>query len=81
MFLRKTIVSAAALATATVFSAASWADGTIKIGDINSYTRLPGHTVPYKRGAQLAIEHINAKRGGRGTKLQRGSLDDNCKPG
>lgn len=81
MLLRKTISSAALLATATVFSATSWAADTIKIGDINSYTRLPGHTVPYKKGAQLAIDQINAKGGVLGKKLQLVSRDDNGKPG
>ena len=81
MLLRNTISSAALLATATVFSATSWAADTIKIGDINSYTRLPGHTVPYKKGAQLAIDQINAKGGVLGKKLQLVSRDDNGKPG
>jgi branched-chain amino acid transport system substrate-binding protein len=54
---------------------------TIKIGDINSYTRLPGHTVPYKNGALLAIEKINADGGVLGKKLEFVSRDDNGKPG
>lgn len=81
MQFRKAISSAALFATATMFSASSWAADTIKIGDINSYTRLPGHTVPYKRGAQLAIDQINAKGGVLGKKLQLISRDDNGKPG
>jgi branched-chain amino acid transport system substrate-binding protein len=81
MQFRKAISSAALFATATIFSASSWAADTIKIGDINSYTRLPGHTVPYKKGAQLAIDQINAKGGVLGKKLQLVSRDDNGKPG
>jgi branched-chain amino acid transport system substrate-binding protein len=59
----------------------SHAADTIKIGDINSYTRLPGHTVPYKNGALLAIEKINADGGVIGKKLEFVSRDDNGKPG
>ena len=54
---------------------------TIKIGDINSYTRLPAHTVPYKQGALLAIEEINKSGGVMGKKLELISRDDQGKPG
>lgn len=57
------------------------ADGEIKIGDINSYTRLPAHTIPYKRGAVLAIEEINKAGGVLGKKLVLISRDDQGKPG
>ncbi|MCY4237726.1 MAG: ABC transporter substrate-binding protein [Rhodospirillaceae bacterium] len=57
------------------------AEGEIKIGDINSYTRLPAHTIPYKRGAQLAIEEINKAGGVLGKKLVLVSRDDQGKPG
>lgn len=53
----------------------------IKIGDINSYKRLPAHTVPYKYGAQLALETINAKGGVNGKTLELISRDDQGKPG
>jgi len=81
MILRKLISGAAMVAAATVFTATSFAADTIKIGDINSYQRLPGHTVPYKKGAELAIEQINAKGGVIGKQLQLVSRDDNGKPG
>ncbi len=58
-----------------------WAEDTIKIGDINSYKRLPAHTVPYKYGAQLALEAINAKGGINGKTLELISRDDQDKPG
>ena len=57
------------------------AGGTIKIGDINSYKRLPAHTIPYKMGVELALEHINSAGGVLGKKLQLVSRDDNGKPG
>ena len=54
---------------------------TIKIGDINSYTRLPAHTEPYKKGAMLAIEEINAAGGAGGKMLELVSRDDQGEPG
>jgi len=53
---------------------------TIKIGDINSYKRLPAFTVPYKQGLDLAIAEINAKGGVLGKKIEIISRDDQGKP-
>jgi branched-chain amino acid transport system substrate-binding protein len=53
----------------------------IKIGDINSYKRLPAHTEPYKKGATLAIEEINAAGGVLGEQLVLVSRDDQGEPG
>ena len=80
MTLKKLSVAAAMVAGIGAMSTASIAD-TIKIGDINSYKRLPAHTVPYKQGALLAIEHINAAGGVIGKKLELVSRDDQGKPG
>ncbi len=78
-----TIGATAVIATGvTVGSAsASAAAETIRIGDINSYTRLPAHTVPYRQGAILAIEEINRSGGVLGRKLELISHDDQGKPG
>jgi len=38
-------------------SLAANAAEAIKIGDLNSYKRLPAFTIPYKNGVDLAIEH------------------------
>lgn len=54
---------------------------TIKIGEINSYTRLPAFTEPYKKGWQLALEEINARGGINGKSLEVVSRDDAGKPG
>lgn len=54
---------------------------TIKIGDINSYKRLPAHTVPYRNGAKLAVKEINAAGGVLGRQLELISRDDGGKPG
>ena len=53
----------------------------IRIGEINSYTRLPAFTEPYKKGWQLAVEEINAKGGINGRPLEVISRDDAGKPG
>ncbi len=53
----------------------------IKIGEINSYTRLPAFTDPYKKGWQLAVEEINAAGGIKGRPLQIIDRDDAGKPG
>ena len=71
------VASIAALGIAIPASAG----GTIKIGDINSYKRLPAHTIPYKMGVELALEHINSAGGVLGKKLELVSRDDNGKPG
>ena len=70
----------AILAAGTTPFAASAAD-PIKIGDINSYKRLPAHTIPYKMGVELAIEEINAAGGVLGRPLELVSRDDAGKPG
>ena len=53
----------------------------IKIGEINSYTRLPAFTHPYRNGWELAVEEINAGGGVLGRPLEVISRDDDGKPG
>ena len=53
----------------------------IRIGDINSYTSLPAHTLPYRQGALLAIEEVNAAGGVAGRPLELVSRDDAGQPG
>lgn len=79
----KSWLSIAAIAvTASVIGSSVNAAETIKIGDINSYKRLPAHTIPYRHGVNLAIEHINAKGGVlNGKMLEVISRDDQGKPG
>jgi len=71
------IASAVVLATFVGTAAAE----TIRIGEINSYTRLPAFTDPYKKGWQLALEQINAAGGVKGQQLEVISRDDAGKPG
>ena len=50
------------LGAGVVPSTASAAD-PIRIGDINSYKRLPAHTVPYKMGVELASRRSTRRAG------------------
>ena len=55
-------------------------DGEVRIGEINSYSALPGFTEPYRKGWQLALDEINAAGGINGKKLVVISKDDAGKP-
>ena len=82
MKLTKLLSSLLATIVFATFSTAAVAASSIKIGDINSYKRLPAHTIPYRQGALLGVEHINAKGGLLGgRKLELVSRDDQGKPG
>lgn len=52
----------------------------IILGEINSYTRLPAFTEPYKKGWTLAVEEINAAGGIDGRMLEVISRDDTGDP-
>ncbi len=79
---RRALVAATIAATIAGFTPAAWAaEDVIKIGDINSYKRLPAHTIPYKYGVELALSEINAAGGVLGKKLVLVSRDDGGKPG
>ncbi len=56
------------------------AQDAIKIGEINSYTRLPAFTEPYKKGWELALEEINGAGGIDGRPLEIISRDDTGDP-
>ena len=58
-----------------------WAQGVIKIGEINSYKAQPAFLEPYKNGMELAVEQVNAAGGVGGKKLQLIVRDDNATPG
>lgn len=59
----------------------AWAQGVIKIGEINSYKAQPAFLEPYKKGMELAVEEINAKGGINGRKIELITRDDNANPG
>ncbi|MNS87738.1 Leucine-, isoleucine-, valine-, threonine-, and alanine-binding protein precursor [compost metagenome] len=72
---------AVAWSAALVCSAGAHAEGTIKIGEINSYKNQPAFLEPYKRGMELAIDEVNKAGGVGGKQLQLITRDDNANPG
>lgn len=80
-FRRKLLaVSAALLLLLAPLTAPRGAE-PIKVGDLNSYTRLPAFSLPYKKGWQLALDELNAAGGVLGRPLEVISRDDGGKPG
>ena len=73
------VVAAAVLGTA--FSVPVGAQGTIKIGELNSYKSQPAFLEPYRKGWELAVEEVNRSGGVLGRKLEVVSRDDNGNPG
>src|SRR5690606_20661002 len=57
------------------------AQGTIRIGELNSYKTQPAFLGPYRMGMELAVEQINAAGGINGRKLELVIRDDNSNPG
>jgi len=83
MIHRRIVLSAIAAAVAAAWwaPAPAAAADTIKIGEINSYSRLPAFTLPYREGWQLALEEINKSGGVLGKQIEVISRDDGGKPG
>ncbi len=75
------VPSALALASLAAVLAPAHAQGTIKIGELNSYKAQPAFLEPYKKGMELAVDEINAKGGVNGKKLELIVRDDNANPG
>jgi branched-chain amino acid transport system substrate-binding protein len=72
---------AAMTVAAACLGGPAWAQGTIKIGELNSYKAQPAFLDPYKKGWELAVEEINAKGGVLGRKIEIISRDDGANPG
>jgi len=77
---RTLLATGLALAVAAIAPAVQ-AQGTIKIGEVNSYKVQPAFLEPYKKGMELAVEEINAAGGLNGKKVQLITRDDNGAPG
>lgn len=58
-----------------------FAEDTIKIGEINTYSKITSFTFPYRNGWELALEEINNAGGIMGKQLEIISRDDAGKPG
>jgi branched-chain amino acid transport system substrate-binding protein len=74
-------LGALALSASLASPTAAQAQDTIKIGDVNSYKLMAISTIHYRRGADLAIEQINAAGGVLGKKLELLTHDDGGNPG
>ena len=77
---RKLIGAIAALPMLGLLPGVAIAQEKIVIGEINSYTRMPAFTEPYKKGWELAVEEINAAGGVNGKMLEVISRDDTGDP-
>ena len=66
---------------ASALAAPALAQGTIKIGELNSYKSQPAFLDPYKKGMDLALDEINSKGGVLGKKLELITRDDGANPG
>ena len=71
---------AVCLATLACGLGVAHAQGTYKIGEINSYKAQPAFLEPYKKGMELAVEQINAAGGVGGKQLRLVTRDDNGNP-
>ena len=61
---RRIVVAALAMAGLGLASLPARAQGEpVKVGELNSYSRMAAFAVPYRNGMQLAQEEINAKGG------------------
>lgn len=81
MMTRRTVFGLALGGAVAVSAGTAMAQGTIKIGEMNSYKAQPAFLDPYKKGWELAIEEVNAKGGVLGKKLEVVSRDDGANPG
>ena len=79
--MRHVFTAAAVASLAATVLAPAHAQGTIKIGEINSYKAQPAFLEPYKKGMELAVDEINAKGGIDGRKIELITRDDNANPG
>ena len=70
MFTRRSLLAAVAFALAATAPGLGRAAESIKVGEVNSYSRLPAFTLPYRNGWQLALEEINAAGGVLGRPLE-----------
>jgi branched-chain amino acid transport system substrate-binding protein len=73
--------SAVAICFAMLAAETAHAQGTIKIGDVNSYKAMASNMGPYRKGVDLAVEEINAAGGVLGKKLEIVTRDDGANPG
>ncbi|HEX8168511.1 MAG TPA: ABC transporter substrate-binding protein [Beijerinckiaceae bacterium] len=71
---RRTVL--AGLAATSAMPAMAQGRDPIKVGELNSYTRLAAFCVPYRNAMQLALDEINGKGGVLGRRLEFVIRDD-----
>ena len=81
MTMRRNLMRATAAAALALTLAPVFAQGVIKIGEVNSYKAQPAFLEPYKKGMELAVDEINAAGGVNGKKIELITRDDNGNPG
>ena len=81
MIRRNILALSAITALAGLALAPAQAQGSLKIGEVNSYKAQPAFLEPYKKGMELAVEEINAAGGLLGKKVELITRDDNANPG
>ncbi|MBV8393569.1 MAG: ABC transporter substrate-binding protein [Alphaproteobacteria bacterium] len=80
MLTRNRLLTGAAALSALAIATPSFAQDTVKIGEINSYKVFAAFLDPYKKGIELAVDEINAGGGVLGKKIEIVSRDDNGNP-
>jgi len=83
MATRRVFLGAVALATTMLAApfASAQSEDPIKVGEINSYTRMAAFTDPYKKGVEMALEEINEAGGVDGRPIEVIFRDDTGEPG
>lgn len=81
MNFKQTLFVTALISAIGFTSMAANAADVIKIGEINSYSRLPAFLDPYRKGWELALEEVNNAGGIKGKQLEVIARDDGGKPG
>lgn len=79
--IRRTLLAAAVTLSALWGTPQAGAAEPIRIGEVNSYSRLPAFTEPYRKGLLLAQDQINTNGGVLGRPLEVITRDDGGKPG
>jgi len=80
MLTRNRLLAGVSALAAASFALPSWAQDTIKLGEINSYKVFAAFLDPYKKGMELAADEVNAAGGVLGRKVEVVSRDDNGNP-
>lgn len=85
-FTRRAVVgglaaAGAGLSLSPAFAQSAASGAPIRIGEINSYSRMAAFALPYRNAIQMAQDEINAKGGAMGRPLEFVFRDDGSTPG